>query len=197
MADSKLHPLSCIYILTTVSCWSVSAKRQVVDMKHKILLLTLCFLSSILIWGKNENPPVDSNGRKVVNVEKPGSLKKSISKKELSLVKVLQLSGNISEEDVNWLSRIPNLTVLDISKLSTEKQRMIIGLQNSWRGRNKTVSELIVSREGVEERQRGIDFAARDFKENQSDIAFIFNMAALSLHDICSDYFKNLHPSNL
>lgn len=170
------------------------AKRQAVNMKHKILLLTLCFLSSTFIWGKNENPPVDSNGRKVVNVEKPGSLKKSISKKEHSLIKSLQISGCISEEDVNWLSQLPNLMVLDISKLSIDKQEMVTGLQDSWKGRNETVSELIVSKEGVEEnlRRNNSKFASRDFKENQSDIAFMYNMAALRLHDICHDYFKNL-----
>lgn len=167
-----------------------------VDMKHKILLLTLCFLSAALVWGKDEKSPVDNNGRKIVNVEKPGSLKNAISKKERSLVKTLQLSGSISEEDVNWLSQIPNLTVLDISNLPIEKQEMIIGLRSSWKGVNVTVSELIVSREGVEERlereQWGGDIAARDFKENQSDIAFMYNMATLRAHGICSDYFKNL-----
>ena len=33
MADTKLHPLSCIYILTAMSLWSCIGKRIDVDMK--------------------------------------------------------------------------------------------------------------------------------------------------------------------
>lgn len=84
-------------------------------MKKTLLLSLLSCLSFTLSWAKDDTPAVDANGCIEVNLEKEGTLKKFIKKKDFPTVKTLKLSGKASYEDINLLQEMPNLECLDLS----------------------------------------------------------------------------------
>lgn len=88
-----------------------------IKMKKAILQSLFLLLSFSISWAKDNTPVVDENGYIEVNLEKEGTLKKFIKKKDFPVIKTLKLSGNVSYLDINLLLKMPNLVCLDLSEM--------------------------------------------------------------------------------